>query len=166
MNYLIKQTQNPLVRIAQYCAKLHAKLISISTDYVFDGNGVSPYQTDTKTNPINYYGYSKWMGEQLALANCAETIIIRTSWVYSQHGNNFVKTMLRLMNDRNELNVVSDQIGSPTYAADLARTILKIIESIELGHAHYGIYHYSNIGVISWFDFATTISKEANKMCC
>jgi dTDP-4-dehydrorhamnose reductase len=151
--------------IAQYCAKIHAKLITISTDYVFDGNGVTPYTTDTKTSPINYYGYSKWMGEQLALSNCAETIVIRTSWVYSVHGNNFVKTMLRLMNDRPELNVVSDQIGSPTYAADLARTILKIVGSIELGHAHYGIYHYSNAGVISWFDFATAIALEGRKNC-
>jgi dTDP-4-dehydrorhamnose reductase len=151
--------------IAQYCAKIHAKLITISTDYVFDGNGLSPYTTETKTSPINYYGYSKWMGEQLALSNCAETIVIRTSWVYSVHGNNFVKTMLRLMNDRPELNVVSDQIGSPTYAADLANTIIKIIESIELGHAHYGIYHYSNSGVISWFDFATAIAKEGGRNC-
>ena len=151
--------------IAQYCSKIHAKLITISTDYVFDGNGVSPYTTDTKTNPINYYGYSKWMGEQLAMANCAETIVIRTSWVYSVHGNNFVKTMLRLMNDRPELSVVSDQIGSPTYAADLANTIIKIIQSIELGNAHYGIYHYSNTGVISWFDFATAIAKEGGKNC-
>ncbi|MEI6086668.1 MAG: dTDP-4-dehydrorhamnose reductase [Bacteroidota bacterium] len=151
--------------IAQYCSKIHAKLITISTDYVFDGNGVAPYTTETKTSPINYYGYSKWMGEQLALSNCAETIVIRTSWVYSVHGNNFVKTMLRLMNDRPELNVVSDQIGSPTYAADLALTIIKIIESIELGHAHYGIYHYSNAGVISWFDFATSIAKEGGKNC-
>lgn len=151
--------------IAQYCSKIHAKLITISTDYVFDGYGVSPYTIDTKTNPINYYGYSKWMGEQLAMSNCAETIVIRTSWVYSVHGNNFVKTMLRLMNDRPELNVVSDQIGSPTYAADLANTIIKIIESIELGHAHYGIYHYSNSGVISWFDFATAIAKEGAKNC-
>jgi dTDP-4-dehydrorhamnose reductase len=151
--------------IAQYCSKIHAKLITISTDYVFDGNGVTPYTTETKTNPINYYGYSKWMGEQLAISNCAETIVIRTSWVYSVHGNNFVKTMLRLMTDRPELNVVSDQIGSPTYAADLANTIIKIIESIELGHAHYGIYHYSNSGVISWYDFATAIAKEGGKSC-
>lgn len=151
--------------IAQYCAKNHTKLITISTDYVFDGNGVSPYTTDTKTNPINYYGYSKWMGEQLAISNCAETIVIRTSWVYSVHGNNFVKTMLRLMDSRTDLNVVSDQIGSPTYAADLANTILKIIEAIELGHAHYGIYHYSNTGVISWFEFATAIAKEGGKNC-
>ena len=151
--------------IAQYCAKIHAKLITISTDYVFDGNGVSPYTPETKTSPINYYGYSKWMGEQLALSNCAETIVIRTSWVYSVHGNNFVKTMLRLMNDRTELNVVRDQIGSPTYASDLANTIFKIIESIELGHAHYGIYHYNNSGVISWYDFATAIAKEASKNC-
>jgi dTDP-4-dehydrorhamnose reductase len=151
--------------IAQYCAKIHARLITISTDYVFDGEGVSPYTTDTKISPINYYGYSKWMGEQLALSNCAETIVIRTSWVYSAHGNNFVKTMLRLMNDRPELKVVSDQIGSPTYAADLAQTIIKIIGSIELGHAHYGVYHYSNSGVISWFDFAVAIAKEGGKNC-
>jgi dTDP-4-dehydrorhamnose reductase len=105
------------------------------------------------------------MGEQLALSNCAETIVIRTSWVYSVHGNNFVKTMLRLMGDRPELNVVGDQIGSPTYAADLAKTILKIVESIELGHAHYGIYHYSNAGVISWFEFATAIALEGRKNC-
>ncbi len=151
--------------IAQHCAAINAVLITISTDYVFDGNGKEPYQTNTKTNPINYYGYSKWMGEQLSLANCARTIVIRTSWVYSTHGNNFVKTMLRLMSDRPELKVVSDQIGSPTYAADLAEAILTIIDSIQNGNAHYGIYQFSNTGVISWYEFATAIAKFASKNC-
>ena len=149
--------------IAKHCAEINAVLITISTDYVFDGNGNSPYLTTTATKPINYYGYSKWMGEQLALSNCKKSIVIRTSWVYSTHGNNFVKTMLRLMNDRPSLNVVSDQIGSPTSAADLAATIISILQSIEKGNAHYGIYQYSNSGVISWYDFAVAIAKEANK---
>ncbi len=151
--------------IAKHCATIAAVLITISTDYVFDGNGKEPYQINTKTNPINYYGYSKWVGEQLALANCPKSIVIRTSWVYSTHGNNFVKTMLRLMNERPELKVVSDQIGSPTYAADLAETILKMMQSIQNGHAHYGIYQYSNTGVISWYDFATAIAKLGSKNC-
>jgi dTDP-4-dehydrorhamnose reductase len=149
--------------IAKHCAEINAVLITISTDYVFDGNGTSPYLTTTATKPINYYGYSKWMGEQLALSNCKKSIVIRTSWVYSTHGNNFVKTMLRLMNDRPSLNVVSDQIGSPTSAADLAAAIISILQSIEKGNAHYGIYQYSNSGVISWYDFAVAIAKEANK---
>lgn len=149
--------------IAKHCAEINAVLITISTDYVFDGNGTAPYLTTAATKPINYYGYSKWMGEQLTLSNCKKSIVIRTSWVYSTHGNNFVKTMLRLMNDRPSLNVVSDQIGSPTSAADLAAAIISIIQSIEKGNAHYGIYQYSNSGVISWYDFAVAIAKEANK---
>jgi dTDP-4-dehydrorhamnose reductase len=149
--------------IAQQCALVNAKLITISTDYVFDGNGTSPYTIHTATNPVNYYGHSKWMGEQLALNNCSQSIVIRTSWVYSVHGNNFVKTMLRLMNDRPELKVVADQIGSPTYAADLAEAILKIIVSIERGNAHYGVYQFSNTGVISWCDFAGAIGRIAGK---
>jgi dTDP-4-dehydrorhamnose reductase len=148
--------------IAQQCKKQDCTLITISTDYVFDGNGVSPYKTDTPTsNPVNYYGYTKWLGEKLALENNEHTIIIRTSWVYSEHGNNFVKTMLRLMKERPELKVVSDQIGSPTYAADLAEAILQIIQSLESGNRQYGIYHYSNEGVISWFEFALAIRNRA-----
>ena len=151
--------------IATQCHLHHCTLIHISTDYVFNGRGTEPYRTDAATDPVNYYGYTKWKGEQLALGNNEQTIIIRTSWVYSMHGNNFVKTMLRLMKDRAEIKVVSDQIGSPTYAADLAETILEIISSLEKGNHHYGIYHYSNEGVISWFDFARAIRDKADFSC-
>ncbi len=151
--------------IAEQCKKYGCKLITISTDYVFNGNGTKPYPTDAPCEPVNYYGYSKWIGEKLALEKNEETIIIRTSWVYSVHGNNFVKTMLRLMKDRTELNVVGDQVGSPTYAADLAGAILQMISSIQNGHAHYGIYHYSNTGIISWADFAMAINEMAQFSC-
>lgn len=151
--------------IAQQCRIHHCALISISTDYVFDGKGTKPYQTDAPTDPVNYYGYTKWMGEKLALENNEHTIIIRTSWVYSTHGNNFVKTMLRLMKERPELKVVSDQVGSPTYAADLAEAIMRVVTSLKNGNTHYGIYHYSNTGVISWYDFAIAIRDLAGLRC-
>ncbi|MDP1764435.1 MAG: dTDP-4-dehydrorhamnose reductase [Sediminibacterium sp.] len=151
--------------IAGQCSLHHCTLITISTDYVFDGKGTKPYQTDSPTDPVNYYGQTKWLGEKLALEKNARTIILRTSWVYSEHGNNFVKTMLRLMKNRPELSVVSDQVGSPTYAADLAAAILKIIRSLQSGNSHYGIYHYSNEGVISWYEFATAIRELAGLNC-
>ncbi|MEO8174095.1 MAG: dTDP-4-dehydrorhamnose reductase [Sediminibacterium sp.] len=151
--------------IAQQCRKHHCTLISISTDYVFDGKGNKPYQPDTETNPVNYYGYTKWMGEKLALLNNESTIIIRTSWVYSMHGNNFVKTMLRLMKERPEIKVVNDQLGSPTYAADLANAIMQMIISLEKGNKRYGIYHYSNEGIISWYDFALAIRNITGSSC-
>ena len=115
--------------IAKQCHQYNTRLIHISTDYVFDGKGTQPYTTDDKTDPVNYYGYTKLTGEQLALNNNPQTIVIRTSWVYSMHGANFVKTMLRLMKERKELNVVSDQFGSPTYARDLAEAIMQIVNS-------------------------------------
>jgi len=151
--------------IAQECHRIGARLITISTDYVFDGNGTSPYKTDHPAKPINYYGYSKWLGEKLALENNPDgTVIIRTSWVYCEHGHNFVKTMLRLMKEREELKVVSDQFGSPTYAPDLAKAILDIVSQLEEGNK-FGVYHYSNTGVISWFDFATAIKDIAHTNC-
>ena len=151
--------------IAKQCAAINATLITISTDYVFDGNGTAPYTTTQETAPLNYYGYSKWLGEKLALENNPQTIIIRTSWVYCEHGNNFVKTMLRLMKDRTSLNVVSDQIGSPTYAPDLAKAILKVITGLQNGQSNYGVYHYSNSGVISWYLFAAAIKSLAGLTC-
>lgn len=152
-------------QIAIACETSGCKLIAISTDYVFEGNGTAPYATDTATNPVNYYGYSKYMGEQLAQKNNSSAIIVRTSWVYSEHGNNFVKTMLRLMKERPELKVVSDQIGSPTYATDLAAALMKIVEEQENEHKHAGIYHYSNTGVISWYEFAIAIRDAAGLSC-
>ena len=144
--------------LAAVCKTVHTKLFHISTDYVFDGESETPYKEDDATNPINAYGASKLMGEQLCMKENEDAIIIRTSWVYSSYGHNFVKTMMRLMSERNELNVVSDQVGSPTYAADLAKVILEIIAS---GKWERGIYHYSNEGKISWYKFALAI-KELN----
>ena len=145
-----------------------AKLIHISTDYVFDGESDKPYiETDT-TNPINVYGKTKLAGEKALQALMpANAIIIRTSWVYSEYGNNFVKTMLRLGKERNELNVVSDQIGSPTYATDLAGVILEIIKSKEFREENQTtqIYHYSNKGEISWYEFTKEIFKLARIDC-
>lgn len=145
--------------LAAICKKYDTKFIHISTDYVFDGESETPYKEDDVTGPINTYGKSKLLGEQLCMKENEDAIIIRTAWVYSSFGHNFVKTMMRLMNERNELTVVADQIGSPTYAADLAKAILDIIAS---GKWESGIYHYSNEGKISWFDFAIAIKELIN----
>lgn len=153
-------------KIAQLCQQNSTVLIHISTDYVFNGSNDRPYEPNDKTEPINYYGYTKWLGEKLALENCKNTIIIRTSWVYSSYGNNFVKTMLRLMKDRTDLNVVGDQLGSPTYAKDLAEAILQIVLQIRQTHkTESGIYHFSNEGIISWYEFATAIKNNAALQC-
>ena len=151
--------------IAKQCAAINATLILISTDYVFDGNGKEPYKPYDATNPVNYYGYTKWLGEKLALENNPNTIIIRTSWLYAEHGNNFVKTMLRLMKERNELKVVNDQIGTPTYATDLANVIMNIVIELNKGNTNKGIYHFSNSGVISWFQFAEVIKELSLSNC-
>ncbi|MBC7851488.1 MAG: dTDP-4-dehydrorhamnose reductase [Chitinophagaceae bacterium] len=148
--------------LAAVCAKLNCKLIHLSTDYVFDGNAPTPYPEDALTNPVNLYGASKLKGEQLCMANNADSIIIRTAWVFSAFGNNFVKTMMRLMKERQTINVVNDQIGAPTYAADLAIAILTICNS---GNWVPGIYHYSNKGRISWFEFATAIRETIQSTC-
>jgi dTDP-4-dehydrorhamnose reductase len=150
--------------IAKHCAAIKATLITISTDYVFDGAGTKPYLPYDATNPVNYYGYTKWLGEKLAVENNPNTIIIRTSWVYAQNGNNFVKTMMRLMNEKESINVVDDQVGCPTYAHDLASAILHIVQQIPQ-NTKRGIYHYSNTGVISWFQFATAIQQLTGLNC-
>lgn len=152
--------------IATACQQANCKLIHISTDYVFDGSKQEPYLPTDAANPINYYGLTKLQGEVLALQENENTIIIRTSWVYSTHGKNFVKTMLKLMSERDEINVVNDQVGCPTYAADLAEATMQIVEKLNTNnHHHSSIYHYSNTGNISWFEFAQVIKEFGNKNC-
>ncbi len=148
--------------IAQYCRLNDTRLIAISTDYVFDGNSDKALSEDAAVAPVNTYGLSKLKGEQAILKWHPESIIIRTSWVYSKYGNNFVKTMLRLMTEREEINVINDQVGSPTAAKDLALAIVHIIDSEQWTP---GIYHYSNEGEISWYDFAEAI-KEIKDLDC
>ena len=139
-----------------------SQFVFFSTDYVFDGNGTEPYTTESATNPQSVYGASKLQGEKEAMQYNPDSMIIRTSWVYSEFGKNFVKTMLKLMSEKEELNVVSDQIGSPTYAADLAAVIMQVIAS---GKWIPGMYHFSNAGVISWYDFALAIKELSGKTC-
>jgi dTDP-4-dehydrorhamnose reductase len=152
-------------KLAAFCKAIGALFITVSTDYVFDGNGTSPYLPSDATDPINYYGASKAEGEKLAITNNPDSIIIRTSWVYSRFGNNFVKTMIRLMGERPSLNVVGDQIGAPTYAADLASAIMHIVAQKIAGNKHCGIYHFSNSGAISWYDFAVAIGEMTHSNC-
>ena len=148
--------------LAAACKGVGARLIHISTDYVFDGHSATPLKENDPTGPINIYGASKLKGEQLALQENRDTLIIRTSWVYSQFGNNFVKTMIRLMREKERISVVDDQIGSPTYAADLAAVIGRIVSGEKFVP---GIYHYSNEGQISWFDFALAIKELIGSPC-
>jgi dTDP-4-dehydrorhamnose reductase len=148
--------------LAIACQKSGSTLVHISTDFVFDGEGNLPYSENHTTNPIGVYGQTKLEGEIEVAQNCDKHFIIRTSWVYSQFANNFMKTMLRLGSERDELNVVADQIGTPTNAVDLAEVLLKIIQKChaELVEAsHYGIYNFSNEGVCSWYDFAKEIFR-------
>src|SRR5690606_38928433 len=140
--------------LAEACKTNNTILIHISTDFVFDGAKGTPYTETDLPNPINVYGASKLKGEQYVQEILEKYFIIRTSWVYSEHGNNFVKTMLRLANERDEISVVNDQIGSPTYAGDLAKCIIHIIG---VKSQEYGLYHFSNLGEISWYEFARNI---------
>ncbi len=149
--------------LAKACRYTGARLIHISTDYVFDGSSATPLKEDDSTAPINIYGASKLEGEKQALqAHPDGALVIRTSWVYSEFGNNFVKTMIRLMTERPAINVVNDQIGSPTYAADLATAIFHIITA---PHFVPGIYNYSNEGEISWYEFALAIHQLIGSNC-
>ncbi len=159
MVFLINTTAP--VEIAKNCKLINCKLIHISTDYVFDGEKKLPYLTSDVINPINIYGASKAKGEELVIQENSESIIIRTSWVYSSHGKNFVKTIMKLMSERDEINVVNDQIGNPTYAKDLAEAILQIITQLNSNQnfLHQNIYHYTNTGNISWFQFAKAIQE-------
>lgn len=148
--------------ISKYSRENNAKLIHISTDYVFDGTSSIALNEEEETNPINVYGASKRAGEIACLKEDSDSIIIRTSWVYSKFGNNFVKTMQRLMQERESINVVSDQIGSPTCAADLAQAMIAILEFPQWIP---GIYNYSNEGEISWYEFALIIKELGGYSC-
>ncbi len=147
----------------QNLAQCDVKTVHISTDYVFDGTAHTPYKPDDKTNPISVYGKTKRAGEISVLLNSAPTIVIRTAWLYSPYGNNFVKTMLRLGAEKTDINVVNDQIGTPTCAADLARAIVKILP--QLNTENSGIYHFTDEGVCSWYDFATEIMSMSGSQC-
>ena len=147
---------------AKACTEAGAKFIHVSTDYVFDGSRQTPLKENDAVSPINVYGESKLAGEEMALKNNPDSIIIRTSWVYSYYGKNFVKTMMRLMAEKESISVVNDQWGSPTYAADLAKAILQIVES---GEWHPGIFHFSNEGVITWYEFAKEIGSLLQTSC-
>jgi len=145
--------------IAEACRYLKSKLIYISSDYVFDGSGDSPKNTDEPTAPLNVYGQSKLDGEAAARVN-PQTFVVRTSWVYGLNGNNFVKTMLKLGRQKAELTVVADQIGSPTYTKDLAKLLADMVVTTK-----YGTYHATNEGFCSWAEFAAAIMKEAQIAC-
>lgn len=151
-------------KLALVSQELNIKLVHISTDYVFDGRNFKPYCEEFQTNPQGIYGKTKLDGEnEMRDINPKNSIIIRTSWVYSSFGNNFVKTMLRLGKEKESLGVIFDQVGTPTYAADLAKTILDILPKIE--NQKVEIYNYSNEGVLSWYDFAKEIMKMAKLNC-
>lgn len=152
--------------LAKVAAQQNCRFIHISTDYVFDGQATAPYTETTPANPLSVYGKSKLKGEETVLENNPQAIIIRTSWLYSEFGANFVKTMLRLMTQRDELNIIADQKGTPTYAADLAEMIVHILEDSEKTEWKPGIYHFSNQGETTWFGFAEKIKELASIDIC
>ncbi|POY34913.1 dTDP-4-dehydrorhamnose reductase [Solitalea longa] len=145
--------------LAKACAANNAVMVQVSTDFVFNGTSSIPYTEDVQIDPLSIYGKTKAEAEQLVLTLNSKTFVIRTAWLYSTFGGNFVKTMLRLGNERPELGVIFDQVGTPTYAADLANAILFMLNK---DNPQYGIYHYSNEGVASWFDFAKAIFEYGN----
>ena len=146
--------------LATVCKRLHSRLLHVSTDFVFDGESSHPYTPDAVTAPLGEYGRSKRAGELLVQDVLPETLILRTGWVYSGFGGNFVKTMLRLMAQRDELAVVADQVGTPTWARGLAQALWQAVARPQL----QGIYHWSDAGVCSWYDFAVAIAEEASAL--
>lgn len=155
--------------LAAICKENKTKFIHLSTDYVFDGKATVPYKEDSPANPQSVYGESKLAGEKEALKYNPESIIIRTSWLYSEYGKNFVRTMLKLMKEKEEISVVNDQFGSPTYAADLAEVIMQIILKLPASDFRLPtsncIFHYSNKGIITWYDFALAIKELTGSNC-
>jgi dTDP-4-dehydrorhamnose reductase len=142
--------------LAKAAKKIGAKMLYVSTDYVFDGSGTEPYEVDELTSPLGAYGRTKLAGEQLLQKYLEDFFIVRTAWVFGVHGNNFVKTMIRLGKERGEVGVVHDQVGSPTYTVDLARFMVELMETDK-----YGVYHATNSGICSWYEFAVEIFKQA-----
>ena len=151
--------------LASICKNLAIPFITYSTDYVFDGEATQPYTISTKVDPVNFYGSTKAAGEKMAMEANEDTIVIRTSWVFSSHCNNFVKTMMRLMKERAQLNIVADQKGRPTYAKDLAIATMHMIEAMNAGKSIKGLYHFANQGETTWFDFAAKIKAIAGLTC-
>ena len=153
--------------LAAVCKEHNTKFIHISTDYVFNGDAAYPYTENFPADPINVYGASKLEGEKQAVQLNPESIIIRTSWLYSSSGKNFVKTMVKLMSEKDQIKVVKDQLGSPTNAADLAEAIFNIIAlcHLQIYNWNPGIYNFSNEGIISWYDFAKAIKEITNSPC-
>lgn len=147
--------------LARAAASIDAALIHISTDYVFDGNKATPYVESDATSPQGAYGQTKLAGEREVQRYCRKHVIVRTAWVFSEYGNNFVKTMLRLGSERDALSVVADQVGCPTYAGDIAKACLAVCEAEQDGRASYGVYHYCGDEAVSWHDFASVIFKQA-----
>jgi dTDP-4-dehydrorhamnose reductase len=141
--------------LAKACKQHNIRLLHVSTDFVFDGTKSTPYQTDDSPNPINVYGASKLAGDKAVMEILPSAVIVRTAWVYSSHGNNFVKSMLRLMADKPSLGIVYDQVGTPTWAAGLAKWLWAIVEKSEVS----GVYHWTDAGVASWYDFAMAIQE-------
>ncbi|WP_345841720.1 dTDP-4-dehydrorhamnose reductase [Shewanella algae] len=150
--------------LAQAAKECGAVMLHISTDYVFDGVGDKPYQENDTTGPQCVYGKSKLAGEQAVAESCPEHLILRTAWVFGEHGNNFVKTMLRLAESRDELSIVGDQFGGPTYAGDIADALISMVQYLEQGkQAKWGVYHFSGMPYASWFDFANAIFQETEQ---
>lgn len=156
-----KLNADALINICTAAKKYGARLIHFSTDYVFDGTSSVPYIETDSANPQSVYGCTKLQGEQNIVGLLPEHYIIRTAWLYGRNGANFVSTMLRLMNEKDSLKVVNDQRGSPTYAVDLAKAVLRIIQ---FDNHRYGVYHYSNEGNITWYDFACEIYRQGKRM--
>jgi len=150
--------------LAEACSSHNTFLVHISTDYVFDGTNYKPYEETDPPSPNSYYGLTKLKGEEAVFSMSDHAVIIRTSWLYSAYGNNFVKTMLRLGKTNEQIGVVADQVGTPTYAGDLADTILTILKKYD-GKAVNEIYHFSNEGAISWYDFSKAIMAESGLNC-
>jgi dTDP-4-dehydrorhamnose reductase len=150
--------------LTQLCDKYNARLIHISTDYVFDGKGNTPYQEDDPVSPVNVYGHSKAEGESAVIAGSGKHLVLRTSWLYGRYGKNFVKTMLRMGQEKKVIKVVNDQYGCPTCAYDLAKVIIIIAQQLESKSDTWGIYQYCGNGITTWYDFAVSIFQFAGEI--